>query len=54
MLNTKEIMDIALSLAGLEEVPADSGIIVEGQNIKAEQMEEKTYLKHIFRQVLEQ
>ncbi|KAB3532830.1 Nif3-like dinuclear metal center hexameric protein [Alkaliphilus serpentinus] len=33
-MNTKEIMDIALKLAGLEEIPADSGIIVEGDNIK--------------------
>ncbi|EYE88502.1 hypothetical protein Q428_07440 [Fervidicella metallireducens AeB] len=34
MLNTKEIMDIALSLSGLKETPSDSGIIVEGENIK--------------------
>lgn len=34
MLSTKEIMDTALSLAGLDEVPADSGIINEGQNIR--------------------
>lgn len=34
MLSTKDIMDIALSLAGLEEIPADSGIIIEGENIK--------------------
>ncbi len=33
-MNTKEIMDTALELAGLEETPADSGIIVEGENIK--------------------
>lgn len=33
-MNTKEIMDIALKLAGLDEIPADSGIIVEGDNIK--------------------
>ncbi|WP_089285624.1 Nif3-like dinuclear metal center hexameric protein [Anaerovirgula multivorans] len=33
-MNTKEIMDIALELAGLSEVPEDSGIIVEGENIK--------------------
>lgn len=33
-MNTKEIMDIALKLAGLDEIPADSGIIVEGENIK--------------------
>ena len=34
MMNTKEIMDLALELAGLDEVPADSAIIVEGKNIK--------------------
>ncbi|OPJ56242.1 Nif3-like dinuclear metal center hexameric protein [Alkalithermobacter paradoxus] len=33
-MNTKEIMDLALELAGLTEVPEDSGIIVEGENIK--------------------
>ncbi|WP_350343418.1 Nif3-like dinuclear metal center hexameric protein [Proteinivorax tanatarense] len=33
-MNTKEVMDIALELAGLEETPEDSGIIVEGENIK--------------------
>ncbi|SHK22835.1 Putative GTP cyclohydrolase 1 type 2, NIF3 family [Anaerobranca californiensis DSM 14826] len=33
-MNTKEIMDLALQLAGLDEVPEDSGIIVEGENIK--------------------
>lgn len=33
-MNTKEIMDLALELAGLEEIPADSGIMVEGENIK--------------------
>lgn len=33
-MNTKEIMDIALELAGLEDIPADSGIIVEGKDIK--------------------
>lgn len=32
-MNTKEIMDIALKLAELQEIPADSGIIVEGENI---------------------
>ncbi len=34
MMNTKEIMDLALELAGLDAIPADSGIIVEGENIK--------------------
>ncbi len=34
MMNTKEIMDLALKLAGLDAVPADSGIIVEGEGIK--------------------
>ncbi|KAB3534068.1 hypothetical protein F8154_09895 [Alkaliphilus pronyensis] len=33
-MNTKEIMDLALELAGLTEIPADSGIIVEGEKIK--------------------
>lgn len=33
-MNTKEIMDIALQLAGLDEIPPDSGIIVQGENIK--------------------
>ncbi len=33
-MNTKEIMDLALELAGLKDIPADSGIIVEGENIK--------------------
>jgi putative NIF3 family GTP cyclohydrolase 1 type 2 len=33
-MNTTEIMDMALKLAALKEIPADSGIIVEGQNIK--------------------
>ena len=34
MVNTKEIMDIALKLVGFDSVPADSGIYVEGKNIK--------------------
>ncbi len=33
-MNTKEIMDLALELAGITEVPEDSGIIVEGEGIK--------------------
>lgn len=33
-MNTKEIMGLALELAGLDEVPHDSGIMVEGDNIK--------------------
>ncbi len=33
-MKTKEILDIALKLAELKEAPADSGIIVEGENIK--------------------
>jgi len=33
LLNTREIMDTALNLAGLKEVPADSGVIVEGERI---------------------
>ena len=32
-MNTKEMLDIALKLAGLEECPADSGEIVAGENI---------------------
>ena len=34
MVNTKEIMDIALKLVGFDSVPADSGIYVEGKNIE--------------------
>lgn len=34
MITTKDIMDLALKLAGINEVPCDSGIIVEGENIK--------------------
>lgn len=33
-MNTQEILDIALEAAGLEETPADSGVVVEGCNIK--------------------
>jgi putative NIF3 family GTP cyclohydrolase 1 type 2 len=33
-MNTREIMAIALKLAGLEETPADSAISVEGENIQ--------------------
>lgn len=33
-MNTKEMMNIALKLAGLDEAPVDSGIAVEGENIK--------------------
>lgn len=33
-MNTQEIMDLALEMANLKEVPADSGIIYPGQNIK--------------------
>ncbi len=33
-MNTKEIMDIALELAELTEVPSDSGIFVPGENIQ--------------------
>ena len=32
-MNTKEIMDLALELAGLDAIPEDSGIIVEGEGI---------------------
>lgn len=33
-MNTQEILDIALKSAGLKETPADSGVVVEGTNIK--------------------
>lgn len=33
-MNTQQVMDIALKLAGIDYVPADSGIILEGENIK--------------------
>lgn len=33
-MNTKRMMDIAIELAGLDNVPVDSGIHVEGDNIK--------------------
>ncbi|AZR73842.1 hypothetical protein BBF96_10860 [Anoxybacter fermentans] len=33
-MNTKRLMEIALELAGLDEIPEDSGIIVEGDGIK--------------------
>lgn len=33
-MNTSEIMNLALRLADLEEVPWDSGVIVKGDNIK--------------------
>ncbi len=32
--NTQEILEVALRLAGLKETPADSGVVVEGLNIK--------------------
>ncbi len=33
-MNTQEILETALRLAGLDETPADSGVVVEGKNIK--------------------
>ena len=33
-MNTKQILDLALSLAGMSEVPGDSGVLVPGENIK--------------------
>jgi len=33
-VNTKEIMDLSLKIAGLKEVPEDSAIYVDGDNIK--------------------
>lgn len=34
MVNTQEIMSLALSLAGFKQVPSDTAIYVEGENIK--------------------
>lgn len=33
-MNTKQIMDLALEMAELSEIPGDSGIIFPGENIK--------------------
>ncbi len=33
-MNTQQILDLALSMAGLSEVPADSGILVPCDNVK--------------------
>lgn len=33
-MNTEQIMQLALELAGLAEVPADSAVLVQGENIK--------------------
>ncbi|MGI6357663.1 MAG: hypothetical protein ACOX2K_03030 [Bacillota bacterium] len=33
-MNTEQIMQLALDLAGLKEVPADSAVLVPGENIK--------------------
>jgi len=33
-LNTEEIMKLALQLAGMEKIPADSAIHIEGENIR--------------------
>jgi putative NIF3 family GTP cyclohydrolase 1 type 2 len=33
-MNTQKLMDVALELAGLNEVPDDCGIVVPGENIK--------------------
>lgn len=33
-MNTKELMQIALDMAGMKEIPGDSAIYVEGENIK--------------------
>ncbi len=33
-MNTKEILQAALDLAGISETPADSGVLVEGDSIK--------------------
>jgi hypothetical protein len=34
-MNTREIMDLALQMAGLDEIPYDSGVIVPGDNIRS-------------------
>lgn len=34
MMNTREIMDLALSLAGLTSMPSDCAVLVPGENIK--------------------
>lgn len=34
MVNTQQIIDLTLEMAGLDEIPADSGVIVAGDNIK--------------------
>ena len=34
-MNTQEIMDLALQMAGLDEIPFDSGVIVPGDNISS-------------------
>lgn len=33
-MDTKQILDLALSMAGMSEVPGDSGVLVHGENIK--------------------
>ena len=33
-MNTKEILNLVLEMAGMAEVPGDTGILVEGDNIK--------------------
>ena len=33
-MNTKDILDIAVDLAGLDYIPADSGVIYEKDNVK--------------------
>ncbi|WP_418791633.1 hypothetical protein [Phosphitispora sp. TUW77] len=33
-MNTQEILHIALKLAGLQDTPADSGVVVAGENIR--------------------
>ena len=34
MMNTREILELALEMAGMTEMPGDTGILVEGENIK--------------------
>ena len=33
-MNTQEMMDVALKLAGLEEMPGDCDVVVSGENVK--------------------
>lgn len=41
-MNTEEIMELSLKLAGLKEVPEDSAIYVSGDNIRKVLLKKKT------------